>query len=280
MIITDNTKIEVKGKAQNYLIGVVTGRLFMNVLVDGILFSYTITEDSDVTLPENSVATFKLNGGIATVSRVVTRNAMRRVIKGAIRNVINSAGRSYTSLNGASYVLLDSLITLNGAFSLSFTGTFSAAGFYLLSDASAVSTDGQTRLLITPDRNVFIGRVIVSSLSVDEFNLLTNGARKTIEVKRSLAGYVSISSGGVPIGSVNLPVVEPFKFNSIGYKVNAPTSIPNFNGYLYNVFINDTDLFRLDEPFSTATALNSRGGINGTWINRTVDDVTTTEPAQ
>jgi hypothetical protein len=278
MIITDNTKIEVKEKAQSYLIGVATGRLVMDVLVDGILFSYSITEYSDVILPANSVVTFKLNGDIATLSSSVARGAIRRVIKGASRNVINAAGRSYTSLNGASYVLLDSLITLQGAFSLKLTGTFSSAGFYLASLSTSTNGTDTIRMFVSSAMDVYIGSVIVNKLSAGEFSALTNGAKKTIEINRSQSGYVSIISGGVPIGSPNLPVTGDFRFNSIGVKYAGVSSIPNFAGYLYNVFVNDTDLFRLDEPFATATALNSRGSINGTWINRTVDDVTTTEP--
>lgn len=70
MKILDSTVIETKSKAQRMMLNIVNGTLVVTVEVDEQSFDYSITEAVFITLPENSVTTFSLNGDTASISAV------------------------------------------------------------------------------------------------------------------------------------------------------------------------------------------------------------------
>lgn len=156
--------------------------------------------------------------------------------------------RYYTRLNGASYYQI-APVTLSGDFYLKLTGTFSSSGFYLF--ANTTSTDLLDRVGITSSRVLFgFGNSTIATLSIEDFNLLTDGNIHTIKVVRIGSQcyiYIDDSETYAVSGSCSIGDVI---FDSFGHPYAGSTTVPFFVGYMFDVDINNVRYYPLDEPYN------------------------------
>ena len=190
--------------------------------------------------------------------------------------------RSYTSWNGTSYVQLDSSVTAsaNTAFYLEVKGRFNPSGFYLAGVKSATDAALSNRLVFTSTGQLYFKNDLIVTVSASNWAILTNGLTHTLKISRSAIGRFDLYIDGVldsaTIGTYN---TTSLALDSFFAKPSISSSVPYFIGYGYNIDFNGTHKWYLGEAYGATTAYASLGGINGTYINRTSNDVTTTEPA-
>jgi hypothetical protein len=207
---------------------------------------------------------------------VITRSIVQMITVGVFKKIKKSI-RHYTHFDGNSYVLLDSEIDIQSDFTYSCIGTFSSAGFHLFADSIGVY-----RLAVTSSRGIYLDRFTnLATIPTTQWNILTNGLKHTLEISR-IAGNLFCKIDGVNVELTAKTIfTDALGADSLCREYNTTTGIPRFVGYNYNAKITTggiTYTWPLNEPFETSIAYASSGGINGTYIKRNADNVTTQEP--
>jgi hypothetical protein len=190
--------------------------------------------------------------------------------------------RSYTNWNGMSYIQLDNSVTASAgtAFYLEVEGRFNPSGFYLSGVKAATYIDPSNRLVFTSSGQLYFKSDLVVTASASNWAILTNGLTHTLKISRSEIGKFDLYVDGVLDGTENATYnTTSITLDSFFAKPAISSSVPYFIGYGYNIDFNGIHKWSLGEAYGTTTAYASLGGINGTYINRTSSDVTTTEPA-
>jgi hypothetical protein len=181
--------------------------------------------------------------------------------------------RYFTELSAAGgqhYTIPTVTIGASDDFELEFTGTFSPNGFWLMADTTTTDTTN-ARLLITLNREVFIGSSLRATIPSNDFSLLTDGKIRTLILKRTNNSLTVIidGTGGVASGAF----FQTLLLNSIATKFGGNTGVPTFNGYLSDVkiSINNTLVrhYPLDDSGETNVARELVSGADGTRVNLT-----------